>query len=72
MRFDLSTHDVTIVSLWFLCLIQSAGGPRPHPSNERYYHPGPGPNEERSWAPHMDSYELMVGAPAPYFHSHCN
>ena len=33
----------------------------PHPSNERYYHPGPAPNDERSWGPHMDSYELMVG-----------
>ncbi|XP_062305749.1 thyroid receptor-interacting protein 6 isoform X1 [Osmerus eperlanus] len=48
------------------------GGPMPHPSNERYYHPGPGPNDERSWGPHMDSYELMQRGPEKSGGRHSN
>lgn len=32
-----------------------------HHSSGDHYYPSPhGPKEDRSWSPHMDSYELMV------------
>lgn len=58
-------RDMKIVSgMWFLTsvLIQLKGGPLHHPSSDHYYSPPRGPKEDRNWSPHMDSYELMVGA----------
>lgn len=32
-----------------------------HHSSGDHYYPSPhGPKEDRSWSPHMDSYEMMV------------
>lgn len=39
------------------------GGPIHHSSGEHYYSPPHGPKEERTWSPHMDSYELMHRGP---------
>ncbi|XP_026208875.1 thyroid receptor-interacting protein 6 isoform X2 [Anabas testudineus] len=40
-----------------------AGGPIHHSSNDHYYTPPHGSNEDRNWSPHMDSYELMHRGP---------
>ncbi|XP_023276601.1 thyroid receptor-interacting protein 6-like isoform X3 [Seriola lalandi dorsalis] len=41
----------------------TVGGPIHHPSSDHYYSPPHGPKEERTWSPHMDSYELMHRGP---------
>ncbi|XP_028992438.1 thyroid receptor-interacting protein 6 isoform X3 [Betta splendens] len=41
----------------------TAGGPIHHSSSDHYYSPPHGPNEDRTWSPHMDSYELMHRGP---------
>lgn len=43
-------------------VLQSKGGPIHHSSSDHYYSPPHGPKDDRNWSPHMDSYELMVGA----------
>uniref|UniRef100_A0A3P9HDL4 LIM zinc-binding domain-containing protein n=1 Tax=Oryzias latipes TaxID=8090 RepID=A0A3P9HDL4_ORYLA len=39
----------------------ATGAPSHHPANDRYYSPPPppGPKEDRSWSPRVDSYDLM-------------
>ncbi|KAK2863112.1 hypothetical protein Q5P01_002645 [Channa striata] len=39
------------------------GGPMHHSSSDHYYSPPHGPKEDRSWSPHLDSYELMHRGP---------
>ncbi|KAM6894738.1 thyroid receptor-interacting protein 6 isoform 1-T1 [Lycodopsis pacificus] len=39
------------------------GGPIHHSSSDHYYSPPHGPKEDRTWSPHMDSYELMHRGP---------
>ncbi|XP_062416846.1 thyroid receptor-interacting protein 6 isoform X5 [Pungitius pungitius] len=39
------------------------GGPIHHSSSDHYYPPPHGPKEDRTWSPHMDSYELMHRGP---------
>ncbi|XP_017294463.1 thyroid receptor-interacting protein 6 isoform X3 [Kryptolebias marmoratus] len=39
------------------------GGPVHHPSGDHYYSPPHGPNEDRSWSPHVDGYELVHRGP---------
>ncbi|XP_076017281.1 thyroid receptor-interacting protein 6 isoform X2 [Genypterus blacodes] len=38
-------------------------GPIHHPSSDHYYSPPHGLKEDRTWSPHMDSYELMHRGP---------
>ena len=45
-----------------ICSLDPKGGPVHHSSSDHYYSPPRGPKEDRNWSPHMDSYELMVGA----------
>lgn len=39
---------------------KTLGGPMHHSSGDHYYPSPHGPKEDRSWSPHMDSYEMMV------------
>ncbi|CAI5668918.1 unnamed protein product [Oreochromis niloticus] len=39
------------------------GGPMHHSSGDHYYPSPHGPKEDRSWSPHMDSYEMMHRGP---------
>lgn len=45
-----------------ISVLDPKGGPVHHSSSDHYYSPPRGPKEDRNWSPHMDSYELMVGA----------
>uniref|UniRef100_A0A8C6TDZ8 LIM zinc-binding domain-containing protein n=1 Tax=Neogobius melanostomus TaxID=47308 RepID=A0A8C6TDZ8_9GOBI len=45
------------------------GGPIHHPSSD-HYPPPHGPKEDRTWSPHMDSYDLMHRSPEKsHYHS---
>lgn len=56
-------RTVVMQVLLTAAVLQIKGAPSHHPANDRYYSPPPppGPKEDRSWSPRVDSYDLMVG-----------
>lgn len=53
-----------------MLFLHTAGGPIHH-SSDHYYSPPHGPKEERTWSPHMESYELMVGVVSLAINKNC-
>lgn len=69
MMTFLKTLVKIVLDFFFISVLWPKGGPIHHSSGDHYYSPPHGPKEDRTWSPHMDSYELMVGAFSAALHN---